>query len=445
MAVELSTVLPGLLNTYAGSSSEAFTPGTAAVTIKNRYHKWRPRDFNSQAVPVTANPSAGVQTATVAGIQAMFAANVVCEFEGGGGSFYAVDSTIAPANFSASSSLDSKQIHFNDTTIKALGTITNYLECRDQGSAAVISASTPSDSSNLPAPETTRGLFDVTNCEYNSYVGKLTIDGASKDLAGLTCVNSQQMDAAGGTGSTWDQVLIKNCRWGVFGTPRYQQSRNFLASPLVSNVVHRMRISACDIPILSGGNMIDGCHFGMLNISQTIPGSRSYISTCEFICGALYMSGPDTSTYGFDIQNTHMIFGSCYAESNFAAPIWGRAKSWVQGTVKYGAGATTVFGKKSFVYNDDTSGGGLITVHERSAGSADMLSVVLLKAKTSGARNYHVIGTTSEAETPPFRMEAGTGTISTDDKLTSFLSNGAATWTVGGTSAAPTVTRGSGI
>lgn len=444
----IQSILPALLDTYAGSASEAFTPGTAPVTIKNRFHKWRPRDFNALAVPSTSLPSAGTQTATVAGIQAMFAANVTCEFEGGGGAYYAVDSTIAPANFSASTSIGSKQVYFNDTIIKATGTLANYLECRDQGTAAVINGGTPSDSSNLPAPETTRALFDVTNCEYNNYIGKLTIDGNNKDLAGLACVNSQQMNSAGGTGSTWGQLVIDDCKWGIFGTPRYQQARNFYNGVLVGNIFQRVRITGTDIPILAGGNTIDDSFFGELNIIQkNNPGSRSYISTCALVAGTIYVNGPDSSTYGFDIQNTHLIFGTCYAEDQFAAPIYARAKSWVEGAVKFGGGANTIFNKKAFIYNDDISGGGLVTVHERSSAHTGMAtsSVVLLKAKTSGARNYHVIGPTSETETPPFKMEAGTGTISTNDRLTSFLSNGAGTWTVGGTSAVPTVTRGSGI
>ncbi len=441
----IQSILPALLDTYAGAASEAFTPGTAPVTIKNRYYKWRPRDFNSLAVPATSTPSAGTQTATVTAIQDMFAANVPCEFEGGGGSFYAVDSTISPSDFSASGSIGSKQVHFNDTEIKATGSLTNYLAARDQSAAMnVIGSGTGSDGSNLPAPETTRVLFDVTNCEYNSYMGKLTIHGGNLDIAGLACANSQLVGSSGGTGSTWGQLVIKNCKWGIFGTPRYGLSRVNYNGVLVGNIFQRLRIADCDIPILAGGNTIDDAFIGELNIIQkNTPGSRSYISTCALVCGTIYVNGPDTSTYGFDIQNTHLMFGTIYAEEDFAAVIYARAKSWVEGACKVGAGANTNIAL-AFVYNDDVSGGGLITVHERTSAST-VPAMVLLKAKTSGARNYHVMGPTSESETVPFAMQAGTGTLATNDRLTSFLSNGAATWTVGGTSAAPTLTRASGI
>jgi hypothetical protein len=436
------------ISTILGDLGLTISPGTVPRLIKNRFHRWQPSDFNANAIARSSAPSASIITQTADAIQSMFDAGVLCEF--GDGTYY-VDRTIAPANFSTA--YTPKNIRFNRTTLRATGSLSSYTDCRDQGTAAILSGASGDDGSNLPAPTTTKVFFDVSNCDYSQYEGNLTLHGGTlgksgTGLAGMACANSQQLNSQGNVGSVWGgQLIISDFKWGIFGTPRYGQARNFYNGVLVGNIIPRLRLYDNEIHLLMGGNMCDDCFIGELNIiGKNVPGSRGYISTCGLACGTIYMNGPNGTSYCLDIQSTHLLFNTAYAEDDFASPLWVRNGSFVQGTVKMGAGTSTVFANSSFIYADGTSGGGIITIHERGTANGDAnKAAVALKSVTSSKRNWTVYSPWAEADMAPFRPVAGTGTRSTDDILISNSRDGQYKWAWGGTAGAPTLSRGASM
>lgn len=437
------------LNSVLADATVTRSVGGVPVAIKNRFYRWSPAEFHANAIARDSAPSGAIITQTRNAILDMFDSGELCQFDAG---TYYIDGTINPVNFNVSATRKNS-IEFNDTTIRAAGNLADYYKATDQGSGAIIDSGTsPSGDNNIiPASEEVPVMFDVTNCEYFEYRGSLTLHGGSKDLAILACANAgvqagtARINAAGGTGSTWGTLILTNGRWGIFGTPRYGQARNYYNGVFVGNILNRLRIYDCTFPILAGGNTIDDCFIGEYNqIGKTTAGIGSRILTCAFTMGTGYMNGATTSDYGVWLENSHMIFKTMYAEENFAAPIRLHAASWVEGTCKYGAGANTVFGKKAFIYSDQASSGGIITAHERSASAESGASMVKLKAVASSKRNFMVYSPHTDAACTPFTVESGSG-IATTDKLVAFTRDGMKKWTMAGTAGAPTISATSTI
>jgi len=421
---------------------EVFAPGVAPVKGKDRYYKWSPRDWNPLAVPQSGTPSAAVMTATADAINAMGLEDVPQEFEAGE---YYVDRTISPSGFSEDDALGKKIIHYNNTILRTHSSVpaSNFQECFDQqtGLGSLKGLDDPAD--NLPAGVVTRCLIDVTNTEGSTYVGNLEINGGGIAL-GLAAFAAafRGLHDKGANRCSWGDVTIKNCKWGLFGTPKYGQARNFYCSPFVGNTWNHLRIfSNVETPILAGANTMDDCFITQLSLIYG-KGCRSYIFGCNVNAGAIFTGGDDDFVHCFDIQKSSLIFNTMYAEQDFLSPIIARKGSWVQGMLKYGAGSPSTFAKKAFIYNVDSSGGGLLSSHPVSGDGADIKSLVLLKVMNGAKRNYTVHQPYGEADAMPFAMEANAGqTLSKADTLISNSSDGQAKWTVGGSSSAPTLTR----
>lgn len=409
--------------------------------VANVYRRLSPRDFHPDAIPRVNAPSAAVIDNTTAAINAMGATDVIQEYESGP---YWISSTISPSGGSADTSLGKKEVYFNNTSIRVVAgaNVTPFQEVMNQGTGTAGLAGLVEPSGNLPPGETTRVIFDVTNTEQSVYSGNLFIHGGTSatGLCAIAACNRHGQDGVGGLESIWDKVQIASCRWGLFGTPRYGQPRNFYSGAFVGNVFQKLRIDASvTFPLLIGANQADDCFIGQLQLNNKT-GATSYLYTTALCCGTIYSNGASGSDYAFNLENSHLIFGTFYAEKLFNAPIRAGTLSWVEGTCKYGAGVgVTVFTKKAFIYNDGISGGGRITAHERTAAATDAASLVLLNSRSGAKRNYWVSAPFSESDVPPFKMEAGTGVPT--DKLISYYRDGLITWTPAGTGAAPTLTR----
>jgi hypothetical protein len=409
---------------------------------KPKDYRWRPREKNALAVPQQSAPSAAVMTATANAINALGLDDVPQEFERGE---YFVDQTISPSGGSADTALGVKSVSYNDTTIKTTAGVplSNFQECFDRATGSTGLAGKPAVA-NLPAGTEVRALMDYTNTERSVFSGRITLDGADKDgLALCACCNRHGQASVGALGSVFDLMVLKNYKIGWFGTPRYNDVNTFLAPFFVNCKFAGVRFDRSDgsIPILTGGNQLDGCCIGVLSISLG-SGARCYIYGGEFEAERIYVIGVNQADYAFDCQKGLLQFREFYAEGQMAAPIWSRAEFDVVGVCKYGGGATTTFGKKCFIYDDSVSGGGRIVMHQTSGDSADIVSAVLLKAGANRKRVYQVHQSYARegAAKMPFAVEAGTGALSALDKLKSLSPDGEERWTMSGTSAAPVLT-----
>jgi hypothetical protein len=455
MAVELSAILPDLLDSLAGSAEEAFTPGTAPVTLKGRYHKWRPRDFHASAIPRTSQPSAQIVTDTTDAIESMGLENVVQEYERGQ---YYVDRSVSPSGGSEDSDLGIKQIHFNCTEIIAASGVAvtqfNEFKCQNDGTSGLDGLT--KTGTNLPNGVDSYVLFDTYNTEGSSFTGLLTLDGNNKEfLWALGAANVQGTDSIGGIRTTWDWLHLKRFNGGgsginshgggFFGTPLYDgEARNKLAASFVN---HRFGIVRCETtvltPFLVGANQIDGASIGSLQMAGGT-GRTCIFYNCELACDTIYANGTDDTAYVFDLDRSVLSFKTFYAELDMAAPIKVRDRGVVVGTCKYGAGTPSTFAKKCFVYMDASTGTVDIMMHPRSGDSSDIDAAVKLKVVASSQRNCFVKAPYTEATAAPFILEASGGvTPSANDQLISFQRNGLARWTTGGTAGSPTVTRAS--
>lgn len=424
----------------ATSISNALTtwaPGTAPVTIKNRYFKWRPRDFNANAVPRGSAPSASLMTQTTAAINALFGSGEVCEFERG---TYFCNGSLSPCNrdFNADTG---KQIWFNDTTFRAVGATADFRKITGQDGEADLSGLNDAND-NLPAGEDARVFFDVTGCLYYNYNGKLNLHG--NDIARLAGIaTSPTSGGQGPQGSCWDTIIISNFKYGVFGTPIYGGNRARYSGVLVGNQIKRLRTYDCTYHLLMGGNTIDDCSIGQFNpiyfASQT-----SLIYGAALVCNAIYTNGisdqaaENTWPVGLDIQDTNLHVGTFYAEEAMHVPLIVRKNSQVtiQG-MKHGAGGQTVMALRTCVYFPDNSGSGTIIAHQRTGEAAsdnispsyDPNSLVLVKAVNTGSggdqRNIEVKQNYPDSDCPPFAIEASSGgTISKTGVFTSRIPGG---------------------
>jgi hypothetical protein len=289
--------------------------------------------------------------------------------------------------------------------------------------------------------------MDTTNTVGACFTGNLELDGGGRaDLALLGPTN--YIGSAGGQGAhrtVWDSVILGNAKYGMFGTPRYNDSVNFLAAAFVNNFFGHLRTEATlDIPMLIGGNQGDGLVIGCLNIKKK-DAAILYLYTTSLHCGQIYVSSGVLNTdYVFDLQAAHLTFDEFYCEGDVAAMVYARADSWVKGNVK--ATSSLRAGKNCLIYSVGSTGGGEITLHERTSdnttltGSIDK-GVVKLKAVSGSKRVYRVICPNSEATNSPFAMDPNSGTPATTDTLLSVMQEGEARWQPGGTSASPTLTR----
>lgn len=436
---EASTVIPDLSLTYA--------PGTAPVTIKSRYHRWRPRDFHADAVPQSAEPSAAIMTNTVTAINNMGLASVVQEYERG---TYYVNGTISPTGGSSDTSLAPKQVYFNDTTIKAsAGSNANaFQQCFDQQTGTGTLAGKSLANSNIPEAIATYVLFDVTNTERSSYMGNLTIDcskgegaGNKTGLAAIAAANRNAQNGVGGIGSVWaGNLRLVKCYYGLFGTPRYADARNFYAGAFVGNVFNRVRSEAnCTYPIFVGGNQMDDCFMGEYNQAGA-SGAKSIIFGTQLTMGTCYVNGQSDTDYAFDIQRSHLTFGTLFAENNLAAAILQKKLSWVQGTLKWNLSLTGTH----MIVNEEADGGGLITGHIiNSLNSSTMGGLVHVKVLANSTRNYTVYQPYTSVDTnfKPFSIGGNAGQANIgSDYLVSNSSEGQVKHVVGGTVASPTLT-----
>ncbi len=411
----------------------------AVCVLKDRFRTRFPHDFDSRAKPYTSVPSSTIQDATTDAINDLGLSGEAQEYSPGD---YWISSTISPSGGSADDALAKNDTTFRETTINARGTLSNYQQCFDQATGNTGLNGLNDSSDNLPTGETTRVVFDVTNTEQHMYHGALTLDGDNMDIALMAGANRHGQNGFGAQASIWDTILLRKAKWGMFGTPRYGQARNFYCGAFVGWQIRRLRMAeSIDYPMLMGANQCDDINIGELNLVYKA-GAASYLFGCMLNFGTGYVNGGGDSDYGFHVQESHLKFDNLYAEFDFAAVIHAQRNSWVEGTMKYGAGAVTSFGKRAFLYNDDISGGGVITAHDRSRTGSDAQSMILLKAKAASSRNYWINAPYKESDLAMFKMEAGTGTLSTNDKLISFSQSGLAKWTPAGTSAAPTLTRG---
>lgn len=439
------------LNSVLGDATFSRTPGGVAAAIKNRFHKWSPREFNANAKPYGAQPSDSVMTQTTEAINDMWAEDIPCEFEAG---TYYCNGTIATASFQTAVR-NTRTFVFNNTEFKAVGSASDFVKHKDQSGTADIGPSTGTGSAgtNLPEPVAVPVFFDITNTKYHEFRGMLTINGTNA-IACLACANSQGCNGGtgGAVGSVWDSIILKNGKWGLFGQPRYGQSRQKYTGTFVGNIVKRMRIDNCYYPILAGGNTIDDSFIGELNIimadnaNNADLASRCYIYTCNFTIGNIYANHSVSANYVFDIENTNFKFGNFYAEDHMAAPLIVRNGSFVEGVCKMGGGADTVFGKKAFIYCPDATGGGCITINERSkANDVVGKGMVLLKAVANANRNWWVKSPWVESDIPPFIAESGASMSNNRDRLACFSRDGLTKWTMSGTAGSPTVARSATI
>jgi hypothetical protein len=417
----------------AESSTFAISPGTAPVILKDRYYRWTPRDFHADAIPRSSVGTNTETTNTLNAINAMFAANVLCGFERG---TYYVDNTVkVNATSNEATSVARKDVLFCDTTIKIRASMTDasvsasFAYCRSQDDGVSDINGLNSTGDNLPAGEHTPVLFDITNCAYSNFAGSLTLDGSDKLVAGIAGANEQGINGST-SGVTWGNVIVKNCRWGLFGTPRYNGTRSFYIGPFVGHIFQRLRLVDNTYHFLFGGNTCDDTFIGELNvIGKNVAGSVGLMDTAALVCGTIYMNGPDTSSYGIDLQSSHLKFGTCYAEDKFASPIICRADADVEGICKYGAGTGTDFGNQSFVHYPTTSGSGRITVHERGQSNTTNASkaIVSLAAVSGAKRNVWVHSPLAEADLTPFRAVGG-AVQPTGDNLVAVTRDGFAKW-----------------
>lgn len=431
-----------------GNVAETWTPGTVPVILKNRFFKWRPRHFHADAVPQASVPAGSVMTNTSNAIESMALAGVVMEFETGD---YYVDRSVSISGGSSDAALGKRKVYFNDTEFIAGFTVpvTNFNACRSwDGTASLAGLDDATD--NLPAGVATYIMFDFYNTEGSALSGNFMLNGNQHDgLFGVGAANVQNTDGIGGIRLTINSINFKRFSptggWGggFFGTPSYGQSATKYAASFVNCVFVNVRFeTTCKHPFFVGANQIDGTVMANCSIAGSTVDSASYLYNTELNTFALYYTGNDDTSAGFDVQRAVLDFARFYAEGDMVAPIIARDRALIRGICKYGAGASTTFAKQAFIYMPDTTGSCDIWMHPRSGDGADMVAAVKLKVITSAKRNCYVKQGYLEATKLPFAMEAdGAQTLSTLDKLKSFARDGEAYWTPAGTAAAPTLTR----
>ena len=296
-----------------------------------------PADINPAAKPYDAKPSAAILTQTSEALEQLAKEEPAYELEPG---IYWIDRTYRVNG--ASNAQTPRQVYFNNTEIRASGPLANYTAVRSEDDGSDL-AGLDEPSSNLPVGETTRVVMDVTNSNYSRYLGLLTVNANKLALAAIGATNRHKQNGAGGIGSCWDNVVIKSARWGLFGTPRYGQTRNFYAGAFVGNIWQRLRVWGCAMPLLLASNTGDDQFFGELNLISP-PAARSYLYAVNFNFGSAYLGGDGDADYGIDMQRASLIGGTLYAEGHYAAPIimreralaesgaevWGRREHGVQ-------------------------------------------------------------------------------------------------------------------
>jgi hypothetical protein len=417
----------------------AAIPAAPAV-ILDPYRPRTPHDMDPRAIPSETFPGGAIADATTQAINKLGAEQVEQRFLGG---TYHVSGTISPSGGSRDRSNSRKQIHFNGTTLRAVPTndVLGYTEVTGQDSSCQSLSGLDDASDNLPAGITTRVMFDLWNTDRTDYSGTVNFIGLEQPgFCILASANRYGEDAAGGIGSTWENVTLSNYWCAMFGTPRYGGERKFYSGAFVGNKFGTVKINPSGpYTIIAGGNTLDDTFFDTLKIANG-PGARAYITKCNINVGSLYANGRSKADYIFDLQRTALNFGTFYAEGELAAPILMRNGSFVKGICRYGAGTSTEFSKGCFVYDCGVDSGGRLESHPDSAGAVSMRSLVTLKATAGARRVYDVMQTYQEGVKLPFNVEAG-GTLPASDQLHSLSPSGRARWAWSGTAAIPSMQR----
>jgi hypothetical protein len=417
----------------------AAIPASPAVILDP--HRPRcPHDMDPRAIPSETFPGAAIADATTQAINKLGAEQVEQRFCGG---TYHISGTISPSGGSRDRSASRKQLYFNGTTFRSVPTsdISQYCAVTGQDISGQDLAGLDDANDNLPSGITTRVMFDLWNTDRTDYSGTVNFIGLEQPgFCILASANRYGEDAAGGIGSTWDNVTLSNYWCAMFGTPRYGGARNFYSGAFVGNKFGTVKINPSGpYTIIAGGNTLDDTFFDTLKIANG-PGARAYITKCNINVGSLYANGRSKADYIFDLQRTALNFGTFYAEGELAAPILMRNGSFVKGICRYGAGTTTDFARGAFLHDVSVDGGGRLEAHPDCAGAASMRSLVLLKAISGARRVYDVMQTYQEGVKLPFNVEAG-GTLPAADQLHSLSPSGRARWAWSGTAALPAMTR----
>jgi hypothetical protein len=421
----------------------AAIPAAPAV-ILDPYRPRCPHDMDPRAVPSETFPGAAIADATTQAINKLGAEQVEQRLLGG---VYHLAATVSPSGGSRDRGDSRRQVHFNGTTLRAVPTadISAYTEITGQDTSGQTLAGLDDPSDNLPAGITTRVMYDLWNTDRTDYSGTVNFIGLEQPgFCILASANRYGEDAAGGIGSTWENVSLSNYWCAMFGTPRYGGARNFYSGAFVGNKFGTVKINPSGpYTIIAGGNTLDDTFFDTLKIANG-PGARAYITKCNINVGSLYANGRSKNDYIFDLQRTALNFGTFYAEGELAAPILMRNGSFVKGICRYGAGTTTDFGRGAFIHDVSVDGGGRLECHPDCAGAGSMRSLVLLKAISNARRVYDVMQTYQEGVKLPFNVEGDLNpkvTLPASDQIHSLSPSGRARWAWSGTAALPAMTR----
>jgi hypothetical protein len=442
------------------------SPATAPASLNARGIRYLPREWDSRAIPYGSDPGLTVADATTAACLAACRADVPLEFEPG---TYWFSGTFAPGG-RRNNTETAKTLYFNNTTFRltaglttvsltrtnTINGFTSFAEMTREGTgvasipnvavpgsaaATYMHLGTGSQSDNLPPRRNTWVFFDVTGSEGSFYSGNLTLHGGPSidDLAAFGCSNEFWKNGQGGARSQYaGEWTFSNWHYGLFGTPKYSDTRTNYGNGFVGCRLPRLRFNSnVDIPILVASNQLDDSGSPEINILGSIvngsrPNStytgRSYVYGTVLKTDAVY-SNQSTAGYIFDLQKCSLIVnGTFYFENTPGnsnqpnAAIIARNRAQVFAELKVGSNTSPALGCMIYDVMDTASG---VVRANFDTGDSNAVALIRMVSRNSSRRCWTVFLPYQEtaASAPfglPFMMEANGSQKNQNDQLISF-------------------------